>query len=337
MLTRASGRSSGGSMPTASAAVSRRAPSTHRRAPPGRRTRRGSSRRVPRAGGTAARPASRSSPIPSRAAAAATAGPATAAVAASTWATSAESCSSRTLVAAQSNPATIGDAVGDEDVASVELAVRDARVLQPSRPGPRRRRATPDRRHRDRGRTAPSRQDSPRRGPRPARCCRPPPPPGTRTPLSRASSATYASYSTCWRRVGNRVGGASRYARYRQARARSCDIGLVAAERGDPHRAVVDVGEEQRASQRLLGNGTDARRRYPEARERGLDHRDRRSALRRAERVVHRGRDAPPEDDGAEEVGRVAPAEVHGGQCEHDDEAAADPAGGACQVRARRR
>ena len=110
-------------------------------------------------------------------------------------------------------------------------------------------------------------------------------------------------------------------------------IGLVAAERGDPNRAVVDVGKEQRTPQRLLGNRTHSRRRHPEAFERGLDHRDGRAALRRPERVVHRRCDAPPEDDGTQEVGRVAPAEVHGGQREHDDEAPADPAGGARQVR----
>ena len=45
---------------------------------------------------------------------------------------------------------------------------------------------------------------------------------GVATPASRASNARYASYSTCARRVGTRVGGASRYATKRHARASSC-------------------------------------------------------------------------------------------------------------------
>ncbi len=45
---------------------------------------------------------------------------------------------------------------------------------------------------------------------------------GARTPDSRARRIVYASYSTCWRRVGKKAGGASRYAIHRQMRAISC-------------------------------------------------------------------------------------------------------------------
>ena len=112
-------------------------------------------------------------------------------------------------------------------------------------------------------------------------------------------------------------------------------VGLVPAQRRDADRLPAGLRGEPRASDGLLGRGADAGCRDAEPRQRRLDDRDGRPSLGRAERVVDRCRDAPTEDDRAQEIGRVAASEVHRREREHRDETLAEPARRAGQVRRR--
>ncbi len=127
--------------------------------------------------------------------------------------------------------------------------------------------------------------------------------PGTRTPAPAARSSMYASYSTCWRRVSSSVRGASLRVRNRQARAISCASASsrpsAVTWRGPTPVSARRRSRGRRADRRSAvivgGLGADPGER-PSRRLGG------RAADRGAERVVHRRRDAPAQDDRAEQV-----------------------------------
>ena len=119
-----------------------------------------------------------------------------------------------------------------------------------------------------------------------------------------ASSIVYASYSTCWRRVGNRVGGASRNAIQRQMRARSCASASSRPIAIDAERAV--RRRRRRRSPRATGCSSAART-WSHGTSRSASARVTCSTVGRRAAVpnmkcTERG-DAPAEDDRADDVG----------------------------------
>ncbi len=143
----------------------------------------------------------------------------------------------------------------------------------------------------------------------------------------------YASYSTCWRRVSRSVPRHVLPGQEPPGARDQLGVGLVAAERRDVQGAVVGRRDEDGTAHRLVVLRLDRGGLGPDARQRLADDLGRRATDRGPERVVDRGRDAPAQHDGPEQVGGERGVDVEGFERDRHDEHLADPAHRAGEVR----